>query len=247
MKAFVLAAGFGERLRPLTETIPKPLVPVAGVPVICYALAMLKEAGINDIICNVHYRPDDVMDFFKRNGNFGMQVAFSPEEQILGTGGGLMKCRKFFGDDDFVIINSDIISDLHLSSVIEDHRSGCHPGTIVVCPWKGTGPAPVAVEGDRVVDFKRALGRDVQPAFDYMGIAVLSPLIFRYLSPEFSSVVYTGFTSLITDHSLGYHVHDSVWEDMGTMENLRAADEFLLSTGRHIPERVKRVLGAVDL
>ncbi|PKL37594.1 MAG: nucleotidyl transferase [Spirochaetae bacterium HGW-Spirochaetae-1] len=236
MKAFLLAAGFGERLRPLTERVPKSLVPVAGIPVICYALAMLKEAGISDIMCNVHYRHEDVMDFFAGNDSFGMNVSFSIEDSILGTGGGLKKCQSWFGEDDFIIINSDIICDLELSRVITAHHEGHHPGTIVLYPWKNDGPAPVAVQGDRVVDFKKALGSPVEPAWDYMGIALLSPMIFPYLSFEFSSVVYTGYTSLVTHHSLGY---------TGTPESLAAADKLLLSERKDLPEKVRQVLGTV--
>ncbi len=84
----MLAAGLGTRLRPLTLGRPKPLIPVAGIPFICYSLALLREAGVDRIVCNLHYRPGDIMDFFRRNGDFGLRVDFSMEENILGTGGG---------------------------------------------------------------------------------------------------------------------------------------------------------------
>ena len=75
MKAFLLAAGFGERLRPLTENTPKPLLKINDIPSICYSLMLLKEAGIRDVVCNLHYKHDKIIDFFEKNSFFGMLIS----------------------------------------------------------------------------------------------------------------------------------------------------------------------------
>ncbi len=215
-----MAAGYGERLRPLTDSTPKPLLDVAGVPCICYALMLLKEAGITDVICNLHYRPDDIMLFIKKNNHFGMNISFSYEPVILGTGGGVKKCENDLIDDDFIVINSDIITDVKLYELVGAYQDSGLQGLIAVHAGGGTGASQtVSARGGAVIDFKNFLKSNVPPTFDYMGIAVLAPGIFRYLTPEFSSIVYTGYTGLIQCESLGYYHHEGMWIDIGNIES----------------------------
>jgi len=227
MKAFLLAAGFGERLRPLTERIPKPLIEVAGIPSICYALFILKRSGVTDIVCNIHYLGDRVVEFFADHDNFGFNVAFSKEDEILGTGGGLKKVEEFL-DDDFVLINSDILIDLDLTAAIEHYREEKLPGLIIVKEVP-RGEATVSVDGSHVIDFKNSMKSGIAPQYDYTGAAVLSPAIFPFLETGFSSVVYTGYTGLIADKGLSHFVHHGTWIDIGTPESLDIAAELLAS------------------
>ena len=240
MKAFLLAAGFGERLRPLTDTTPKPLVPVGGVPCICYSLACLKAAGISDLVCNVHYRTEDVMAFFRDNRNFGFNISFSVEEEILGTGGGLEKCRDHFTED-FIMINSDIVSDLDLRAVMNTHEAEGSGGVIAVYD-SCRGNATVSVKNGTVRDFKNDLGTGITPRYDYMGAAVLSPSIFSYLSKKFSSVVYTGLTGLVQSHGLSYYEHKGMWKDIGTVEDYYNTDREMKENSGLVM-RVKDILG----
>ena len=122
MKGFIFAAGLGERLRPLTENTPKSLLPVLNLPSVCYAVYLLKEAGIDHIICNLHYRYADIINFFKTYNNFGLHIEFSTEESILGTGGGFKKCEDIIGDEEVLLINADIIIDLDPVSLIKCHH-----------------------------------------------------------------------------------------------------------------------------
>lgn len=222
MKAFLLAAGYGERLRPLTDTIPKPLVPVGGVPCICYSLACLRAAGISDLVCNVHYRSEDVMDFFRENRNFGFNIIFSVEEKIMGTGGGLKKCEDHFTED-FIMINSDIVTDLDLRGMVSVHK-GAKSGGVIAVHDSGRGNATVSVKNGTVRDFKNTLVTGITPRYDYMGAAVLSPSVFNYLNRKFSSVVYTGFTGMVGSIGLRYHEHRGLWKDIGTLEEYRNTD-----------------------
>jgi mannose-1-phosphate guanylyltransferase len=226
MKAFILAAGFGERLRPLTDSLPKPLVRLRGVPLICYSLALLKRAGIGDIVCNLHYRGDDIVSFFRQHDNFGFSVEFSRESEILGTGGGVMKCRDLFTRD-MVLINSDIVTDLDLAALIDEYHRKKSAG-MVALHRSPAGAATVSLDRKRVVDFKNFLHSGVAPSHDYMGVAVLGQAIYDYLTPEHSSIVYTGYTGLVTSpRGLDYYEHRGFWRDMGSLDSYRRAEEGL--------------------
>lgn len=239
MKAFIMAAGYGERLRPLTLDVPKPLLQVGGVPCICYSLACLKAAGITDIVCNLHYLHNEIRSFFAENNNFGFNITFSYEEELRGTGGGLMKVAGEF-DSDFVLINSDIVTDIDLESMISHHKQMGSPGTIAVYD-RGRDMATVSIHREQVRDFKNALGTGIQPVYDFMGAAVLNTEIFPYLEKGFSSVVYTGLTGLIEHKSLAWYQHQGLWEDIGTIEDYHRVDgELTRSPG--LPQMVRKIL-----
>ena len=122
MKGFVLAAGFGQRLRPITESTPKPLLPVGNVPLIAYALKLLAQAGITDIIVNLHHLGRVIREALGTGEVYGVKITWSEEEEILGTGGGLKKMHEALEGETFVVVNSDTIIDLDLKAVIATHR-----------------------------------------------------------------------------------------------------------------------------
>ena len=229
MKGFIFSAGFGERLLPITEFMPKSLVPVLNLPSICFAIMLLKEAGIEDIICNLHYRYRDIIDFFEKNNHFGLNITFSIEEKILGTGGGVKKCEKMLCDDDFVIVNSDVVMDIDLAKVINYHKKHFSPATLIL---KKTEEAnligPVAVVDGTVVDFKNFLNSGIGSNFIYTGAAVLSPDILQYLTKDFSSIVYTGYVDFIRHHSIRCFELDDLWLDIGTIFSLWKANMILM-------------------
>jgi len=237
MKAFLLAAGFGERLRPLTDAMPKPLVPVMNVPALCYAVALIKKAGINDIVCNVHYHREQIIDFFGRNKNFGLDIAFSIEETILGTGGGLENCREHFRGGPFLYINSDIIAPVDLESFISSCDTSRMSGSLLVS--KGTGPdSRVTVRDGRVINLRKILPVEESPGHDFLGIAVLTPEIFGFLKHGFSDIVENGFIDLVKRGSLGCHEYHGSWHDIGSMESYRRANMALLDMGNDFRETV---------
>ncbi len=238
MKAFLMAAGFGNRLRPLTDDRPKPLVEAAGYPLMVWALALLREAGIDQVICNLHYRGEQVADFLERNRYFGFTFHFSWEEDILGTGGGLYNCLDFL-DNETLVINSDIITDLYLAPILEKRDIS----RVVLAPAEGKR-ATVSVMDDRVVDFRGVLGRGVDPAHDYMGVALLTGEIYPFLRPECSSIVFTGYTGLAERGRLAYHEHRGLWLDAGTPESIQRAETILLERPELL-DRVSTVLGKV--
>ena len=122
MKALVLSAGYGERLRPLTEKIPKPLLDAGGHPLIHYPLLMLRQAGIVDVAVNIHHLAAQIEHTLGSGEALGLRITYSPEPVLLGTGGPLLALRDYFGKEPFVLLNCDTILGLDLPRMIAFHR-----------------------------------------------------------------------------------------------------------------------------
>src|SRR5208283_6032201 len=138
MKAMILAAGLGTRLRPLTDTCPKALVEVSGRTLLEITLTRLSSFGVRDVIVNVHHFPDMILDYLKAHNNFGLHIAISREEQLLDTGGGLKKASWFFlqdsahAEEPFILHNVDVISTINLRRMLEFHNEKQALATLAV-------------------------------------------------------------------------------------------------------------------
>ena len=138
MKAMILAAGLGTRLRPLTDTRPKALVEVAGRTLLEITLSRLSSFGVRDVIINVHHFPDMILDYLKAHNNFGLHIEISREERLLDTGGGLKKASWFFlqdsstSDEPFLLHNVDVISTIDLRRMLEFHTQKQALATLAV-------------------------------------------------------------------------------------------------------------------
>lgn len=134
MKAFIFAAGMGTRLKPITDTLPKALVPVDGIPLLEILLMKLKRAGFTDIIINVHHFADQIEDFLRAKANFGMQIRCSDERDcLLDTGGALKQARTLIGDQEpFLIHNVDILSNVDLHTLYDTHLKNSCAATLLV-------------------------------------------------------------------------------------------------------------------
>jgi len=128
MKAMIFAAGLGSRLKPLTDTMPKALVPVAGRPMLEHVILKLKASGFTEIVINIHHFGEQIIDFLKANNDFGLTLHISDERDLLlDTGGGIRKARRFFenSDEPFLVHNVDILSDMNLKELYDFHlRNG---------------------------------------------------------------------------------------------------------------------------
>jgi NDP-sugar pyrophosphorylase family protein len=122
MKALVLAAGYGERLQPITDTIPKPLIEVGGRPLIHFPLLLLRQAGIREVVVNVHYLAGKIEAALGRGQALGLAITYAPEPVLLGTGGPLLTLRDYFHSEPFLILNGDTIMDLDLPAMIAMHH-----------------------------------------------------------------------------------------------------------------------------
>ena len=207
MKGLVLSAGYGERLRPLTETIPKPILEVGGRPLIHYPLLMLKRAGITDVAINVHHLAAEVERALGDGSSLGLRITYSPETALTGTGGPLAVLREYFGGERFVLLNCDTILDLDLARLIEFHhergglatfllRAGGDPDAYsrIECDVHGRIQRMRLLAGrkrGKFVDYPRDLGATVAAAltpYMYCGVMVCEPEVFAMTpaTPPFS-------------------------------------------------------------
>jgi NDP-sugar pyrophosphorylase family protein len=188
MKALVLAAGMGERLRPLTEVTPKPMLEVGGRPLIHYPLAMLKRAGITEVAINVHHLASVIQRGLGDGSALGIGITYAPEPVLLGTGGPLNGLREFLGGNEstFVIANSDTILDLDLSAMLAFHRDRAALATIALFH-----PANLGYYSQLEIDAGRRLRRmrllmhrdplqydDYPSSLDAAVAATLSPFMY---------------------------------------------------------------------
>jgi NDP-sugar pyrophosphorylase family protein len=238
MRAMILAAGLGTRLRPLTNRIPKPLVPVAGRPVIEYALLQLRKAGIDDIIVNLHHLGDQVRDRLGDGSGYGVRIRYSVEDTILDTGGGIKKAEALLRDSPFVVVNGDTISEAPLAKLIARHETGQAMATMLLrtAPDADRYGLIHIDEGLRVRSF---LGQPPVPpgapwrAYMFAGLHVLDPRIFD-LMPAGRPFGITRETYPLMvrrgDTVLGMPF-DGPWLTVDTPEGLARA-EAELSSGR---------------
>jgi len=234
MKAMILAAGLGTRLRPLTDMIPKALVKYKGTTLLEHAIRHLGQNGVKEIIVNVHHHAEQVIDFLNVNKNFGMNITISDETgQLLDTGGGLKKAGWFFtGSRPFIVRNVDIISDLDLRKVHEHHSCSGAMTTLVVrsretsryllfdssgllCGWENR------ITGEKIIT-RQPEGKLRSLAFS--GIQVISPEIFDLITEEGTFPVIGLFLRLSGDHKIvAFTDNNSVWLDVG--KNVRMIDD----------------------
>jgi NDP-sugar pyrophosphorylase family protein len=235
MKGFVLAAGFGQRLRPITETIPKPLLPVGNVPLIAFALKLMAKAGITEVIVNLHHLGKAIKEALGDGEAFGVKITWSEEEEILGTGGGLKKMHEALERETFVVINSDTIIDLDLKAAISMHRRKKALATLVLRAdprQEEFGQIEVDERGRiRRILGQGAAGGGVKP-YMFAGVHVVEPRLLEYIPPDVNTCVmrYAYTKALGNNEHLHSVVATGYWNDAGTPDrylqaNLDALDQ----------------------
>ncbi|HTX87753.1 MAG TPA: nucleotidyltransferase family protein [Bacteroidales bacterium] len=227
MKAMILAAGLGTRLRPLTETLPKALVTVEGKTLLEHSLRHLEEYGIREVIINIHHLGGQIRSFLDEHHDFGLKITLSDEsDALLDTGGGLKKASWFFaGDEPFLVRNVDVISGLDLHLLAESHRKNRALATLAVrrretsryllfrkpdhrlCGWENRQT------GEKIFCSETA---DNLVPLAFSGIQVISPEIFPLVTEEGKFALTGMYLRLARDHRiLGYEENESRWEDAG--------------------------------
>lgn len=241
----ILAAGVGSRLKPYTQTMPKALVPVAGIPMIEMLIRHLQMNGINDIIINVHHFGDQILEFLKLKNNFGANITISDEkEMLLDTGGGLKKAAWFFDDKlPFLIQNVDVMSDIRYQDMIDLHTDTAALATLAVsrrdtsryflfdenmqlCGWENTKTGELKIVRPKALNLRR---------FAFSGIHSIDPVIFDYLIEEGRFSIVDAYLRLAADYKIIGFEHDPVnWVDMGKPEELSKA-ELILEKIKFLP------------
>lgn len=184
MKGIILAAGKGTRLRPLTETTPKPMLPLNGRPMLDYVLDGFKGAGVTDVIIVTGYLAEQIEDHYKDGSAIGMKISYKRQDKQLGTGHAVMLVRDFTGDDEFLLCWSDIMCDAeNYRALVEFHSRGGYDGSITLNeiddPWEG---AAVYMDGDLVHDIiEKPPKGESTTNYNNRGIFVLGPVLYEEL------------------------------------------------------------------
>jgi mannose-1-phosphate guanylyltransferase len=220
VKGFVLAAGFGERLRPITESTPKPLLPVGNLPLIGYALKLLRHHGITDVIVNLHHLGRQIEDTIGDGSSYGVKVTYSFEEEILGTGGGLKRMAAHL-DETFVVVNSDTIIDVDLAAAIEYHQRKSSLATMVLRADPRQDQYG-QIEIDDAGRIRRILGQGKAEgrlrSLMFTGVHVIEPKLLDYIPPDVNTCInrYAYTKALGNGDALHGFVSEGYWADVGT-------------------------------
>lgn len=232
MKAMVLAAGLGTRLRPLTEARPKALVTLGGRTLLEIVLGRLHAAGVSEVIVNVHHHAEMICAYLGNNGNFGMRVEVSREEELLDTGGGLKKAAWFFlegeGQEPFLAHNVDVISTIDLAAMMQFHRERNALATLAVQARETSRPLVFDAEGRLRGRGTAGEGIDGRSRA-FAGIHVISPRIFAKLTEAGAFSIIDAYVRLAAEGEtvVGFDADGAYWRDLGRVEDLRRAEEEL--------------------
>ena len=228
-KAMILAAGLGTRLKPLTDHKPKALLEWEGKPLLEHIIEKLKSSGFTSIIINVHHHASLIMDFVKQKDQFGIEIEFSYEkDELLDTGGGIANASWFFGEDPFLVYNVDIISDIDLRAMYEDHLKSGTVATLAVKERVTTRSLLMSEEGflkgwrdnrsgETILTGDSADGL-IPIAFS--AIHIMDPKVFTLFPEEKRFPLMPFYLDLAKTHPVNLYRHDrDSWADMGKLES----------------------------
>jgi len=238
MRAIVLSAGYGTRLWPLTEDRTKPAIPILGKPLVGYVAEYLAGYGIDEIVVNLHHRPESVRRALGDGARFGVKLHYVEEPVILGTSGALDNTRSFFERETFVVVNGKIITDIDLSGALETHRKSNALATLVLLPnARRERFSVVETEDGRITGFGgMPVDSGAGPApLMFTGIHIMEPRILEYVPRGvFSDSVVHVYPKAIADGEiLAAHVASGKWRELSTLKRyLDISVELLKEAGK---------------
>jgi NDP-sugar pyrophosphorylase family protein len=235
MRAMILSAGYGTRLWPLTEDRTKPAIPILGKPLVGYVAEYLARYGCDEIVVNLHHRPQSVRRALGDGNDFGVKLTYVEEPEILGTSGAIDNARALFADDTFIVINGKIITDIDLNAALETHRATKAIATLVLLPnarcekfsvvktkdgcLTGFGGMPVAAEFS-----------ETNPPYMFTGIQILEPRILDYIPrgvfSHSTTEVYP--QAVAAGERVSIHVAEGRWLELSTIQRYRDISLLLL-------------------
>ncbi len=229
-KAFVLGAGLGIRLRPLTNLLPKPLLPIYGKPLITFALDHLQQAGIEQFWVNSHHLPEKFSAQFPENKYQGAPLNLVYEPNLLETGGGIKNIERQIGEEVFIVYSGDILTDLPVERLVEEHFSKGHDVTLALRTTGFSTSIEWCRQTGRVTDLLGALGSGKPGEYDFAGISVWNPSVFSRI-PIATRV---SFISVIIEWMKsggkigGVPLEESRWFNLGSRKEYLSAHRIIL-------------------
>jgi MurNAc alpha-1-phosphate uridylyltransferase len=222
MKAMLLAAGRGERLRPLTDRIPKALVEVGGKPLIAWHLERLAAAGCREAVINVSHLADKIVAAIGEGARFGLRIAYSREAEPLETAGGIAQALPLLGNAPFLLVNADIYCEAGFRRLL-DFQLGTMLAHLVLIPNPPHHP-----KGDFALDGAR-IGNQGAPRYTYAGVAVMSPELVKTVKRGAKAPLVPYLRSAADAGRLSGELFEGLWQDVGTAERLAELETQLAS------------------
>lgn len=224
-----MAAGIGTRLKPLTEPLPKPMVPVVNKPVMEYTVELLKQHNIREIVANTHYNPEYITDYFRDGKPFSVDLHYSYEKELLGTAGGV-KNNKDFLDETFFVLSGDTLTDINLTEMYNFHKEKNSLATIALKPVQDVSQYGVVVtdENGRIRSFQeKPKVHEALSAVVNTGIYIFEPEIFDFIPDGFYDFGKNLFPRLLDAKNINFYgyITDNYWCDVGTVEVYKKAQE----------------------
>jgi mannose-1-phosphate guanylyltransferase len=222
--AMLLAAGQGNRMQELTRSIPKPLLRIGNYTLLDIQLMKLKNAGIKKVVINLFHLPEKIIAHLEQNPHSGIDIHFSVEPELLGTGGGIARAFSYFAEETILLINSDILSDLVLENFLNTYYKSRAIASLTAWPSRDYKNYNL-VQYDarhRLAGFQQ---KDNLPSGQtqtgiFMGYYILTPAAREFLHPHRSSVVTRFFMEAVNqDLFVPVYIHEGTWIDIGTKEN----------------------------
>ena len=238
MKAMVLAAGLGTRLRPMTDDRPKALVEIEGRTLLEITLTRLRAFGVREVIVNVHHFADMVVDYLAAKQNFGMRIEISREDVLLDTGGGLKQAAWFFledarqSDEPFLLHNVDVLSDIDLGRMVRFHREHQALATLAVQKRQSSRYLLFDQQGQLCGrrferEQRTELARPAEPLepLAFCGIQVISPRLLGMMTEDGVFSIIATYLRLAAQQEkiIAFRADESYWRDLGTIESLKQA------------------------
>ncbi len=225
MLVAILAGGFGKRLRPFTEDTPKPMIPVAGKPLLEYQIAWLKKHGLNEIVLLVGYKKEKIIEHFGSGSRFGVKITYVVEDEPLGTGGAVKNAEHILLKESvFLVLNGDILTNLDPLQLLSKLEAGRYMGVIATIPL----PSPYGIlelEGDNVRGFvEKPLIKDY---WINAGVYALRPEALKYF-PDKGDLEKTAFPAMARDGLLGAVKYTNIfWKAIDTYKDLEEASKYI--------------------
>jgi mannose-1-phosphate guanylyltransferase len=229
MKAIILAGGVGTRLRPLTYIMPKPLLPVGGRPLLEHTIRYLRDYNIDEIVICVAYLKNRIIEYLKNGHDLGVKITYAEADIPLGTGGQLKTAEKFINDDNFLVMNGDIITTLNIYHLVEFHNQKQGIGTIALKNFQVQVPyGHITLDSNQ-----RILNFDEKPTLTIpsnAGIYIFNKKVLEYIANDrVVSLETEVFPALLeSGEQLNGYYEDSYWADVGTITDFEKVDKELL-------------------